>query len=135
VGDSPQAPEAIQDHSGNKRTASGLIDSSDRPRIGRDRETVARHIRLSRGAGSDSKAAIAPIGSEPEKCGFESSGAPGRRSEREQFRELIAGKLDQGLSAQRIDQDLVVEHSFAGSYYSVRRFVRRLSGGPTPLPS
>jgi transposase len=130
-----------------------------------DRGTVARHIRLSRGAGTDSKPAIAPIGSpegseaavssdgrfdagpvegskpanapigsEPEKCGFGPAGASGRRSECERLRELIAGKLDQGLSAQRIYQDLVVDHGFAGSYYSVRRFVRRLSGGPTPLP-
>jgi hypothetical protein len=30
------------------------------------------------------------------------------------------------LSAQRIYQDLTSEHSFQGSYYTVRRFVRRL---------
>jgi transposase len=39
---------------------------------------------------------------------------------------VIQSKCDQGLSAQRIYQDLTVEHAFAGSYYSVRRFVRRL---------
>ena len=38
----------------------------------------------------------------------------------------ILAKLDQGLSAQRIYQDLVADHGFTGSYYSVKRFVRRL---------
>lgn len=49
------------------------------------------------------------------------------------FRDLILSKLDQGLSAQRIWQDLVSEHSFAHQYHSVRRFVARL-GAKTPLP-
>jgi transposase len=39
---------------------------------------------------------------------------------------LIATWLEQGLTAQRIYQDLVGEHHFTGSYYSVRRYVRRL---------
>jgi transposase len=39
---------------------------------------------------------------------------------------LIRAWLEQGLSAQRIYQDLVGEHGFGGSYYSVRRFVGRL---------
>jgi len=33
----------------------------------------------------------------------------------------------------RIHQDLTAEHDFAGSYWSVRRYVRRL-GAKTPLP-
>jgi hypothetical protein len=41
-------------------------------------------------------------------------------------REIIQSKLDQGLSAQRIHQDLRTEHGFAGSYFSVLRFVQRL---------
>src|SRR5437660_9973513 len=49
------------------------------------------------------------------------------------FRELILSKLDQGLSAQRIWQDLVSEHGFDHQYHSVRRFVARL-GTKTPLP-
>ena len=44
----------------------------------------------------------------------------------ESHREVIEAKLEQGLSAQRIWQDLIAEHEFAGSYYSVRRFVKRL---------
>ena len=42
------------------------------------------------------------------------------------WRDVIQSKLDLGLSAQRILQDLVADHGFTGSYYSVRRFVNRL---------
>ena len=42
------------------------------------------------------------------------------------YRETVLVKLEQGLSARRIYQDLVGEHDFSGSYYSVRRFVARL---------
>jgi len=38
----------------------------------------------------------------------------------------IQTKLEAGLSAQRIYQDLIVEVAFSGSYQSVKRFVRRL---------
>jgi transposase len=46
---------------------------------------------------------------------------------------VIEKKLDQGLHAKRIHQDLVEEHGFAGSYWSVMRFVRRL-GHTRELP-
>ena len=49
----------------------------------------------------------------------------GRSSLCEPFRQVIQNMLDLGLTAQRIHQDLVAEHSFAGHYPSVRRFVRR----------
>ena len=57
----------------------------------------------------------------------------GPKSDCEPFRETILGKLDAGLSAKRIHQDLVDEHGFSGSYYSVKRFARRLRD-KTPLP-
>jgi hypothetical protein len=44
----------------------------------------------------------------------------------ERWQKEIEAGLDQGLTAKRIHQDLVREHSFAGSYQSVKRFVRRL---------
>jgi transposase len=44
----------------------------------------------------------------------------------EGHREEIARKVDEGLSAQRIYQDLVSERGFAFSYQSVKRFVARL---------
>jgi hypothetical protein len=57
----------------------------------------------------------------------------GRPSECEPHLAVVQGKLDQGLTAQRIFQDLVVDHGFAGSYDSVKRFVRQL-GRSRPLP-
>lgn len=58
---------------------------------------------------------------------------PGPPSACEPLREVIATKLERGLSAQRIFQDLCSDHSFSGSYYSVRRFVARLQA-KLPLP-
>lgn len=50
----------------------------------------------------------------------------GRPSFCEPHRQRIECKLDAGLSAQRIYQDLVCEVGFSGSYQSVKRFVRQL---------
>jgi hypothetical protein len=41
-------------------------------------------------------------------------------------KQQIEAALDQGLSAKRVHEDLVREHRFAGSYQSVKRFVRKL---------
>lgn len=49
------------------------------------------------------------------------------------FRQKILDKLEQGLSAQRIYQDLVDEHGFDAKYHSVRRFVAKLNQ-VKPLP-
>ena len=40
--------------------------------------------------------------------------------------EVIRAKIAQGLTAQRIYQDLVVEHDFKHSYDSVKRYIRKL---------
>jgi putative pyrroloquinoline-quinone-binding quinoprotein len=40
--------------------------------------------------------------------------------------EVIEAKTEQGLSAQRIYQDLVEQNGFTGSYESVKRFIRKL---------
>jgi transposase len=48
------------------------------------------------------------------------------------WHEVILTKLDQGLSVQRIWQDLVSEHGFTHKYHSVRRYVAKLQPG-TPL--
>jgi transposase len=80
----------------------------------------------------DAKPAIAPLGAATEPS---ASAAPvattpepvaGRLSDCEPWRATIQAKLDLGLSAQRIFQDLTGDHGFTGSYYSVRRFVRHL---------
>jgi transposase len=103
--------------------------------LGINRETVARYLRRAREA---PKPAIAPPGSsglEIVACAVvptlasasnRGSQARGRPSNCEPWRDIIQSKLKQGLSAQRIYQDLSSEHSFQGSYYTVRRFVRRL---------
>ena len=112
--------------------------------LGVNRATVARHIFYSQQL---SKQARAPIGSEegcPEaKPATPEGGAhdpkqarrpsassasltPRQPSLCEQWRQVIVSKLEAGLTAQRIYQDLVSEHGFVGKYSSVRRFVRRL---------
>jgi len=53
---------------------------------------------------------------------------PGRPGLCEVHAEFIAAKLDLGLTAKRIHQDLVAEVGFSGGYQSVKRFVRRLRG-------
>jgi transposase len=116
-----------------------------------NRETVARYLKQAGAApkpanappGSDipeaaSKPANAPPGSSdvetaasadfptPSSASHCSSRTRGRLSDCEPWRDIIRSKCNQGLSAQRIYQDLTSEHGFQGSYYTVRRFVRRL---------
>src|SRR5512135_2950691 len=103
--------------------------------LGVDRETVARHLRQ---PDPDPKPANAPTGSATGEGAPKPAIAPtgtdavppprgsGRVSGCEPWRALITDKADQGLSAQRIYQDLVADHGYAGSYYGVRRFVHRL---------
>jgi transposase len=104
------------------------------------RETVGRHLRLSAEAGP--KPASAPAGSEG--VGSISEGAPtgsaavaagSSVSAALPWREVIAAKLEAGLTAQRIYQDLQGDdHGYTGSYYSVRRLVRKLSSAmPAPF--
>ena len=113
--------------------------------LGIDRATVRRYVRIEQSypkpptnapTGSDdiSKSPTnAPIGSE---TGTDPPGnrPPGTVSRCAPFSTVIEDKLGIGLSAQRIYQDLITEHGYAGSYYSVRRFVRRLEGDDRPLP-
>jgi transposase len=51
----------------------------------------------------------------------------------EPYRSVILDKLDAGLSAVRIHQDLTTEHGATLSYHAVRRFVRKLRT-QSPLP-
>jgi transposase len=96
------------------------------------------------GETSDSKPASAPSGSAGAPTGNSTHDSatelePGEASAVESsaawpWREVITQKVDEGLSAQRIFQDLSTpEHSYIGSYYSVRRLVRKL-GAALPLP-
>jgi transposase len=99
--------------------------------LGVHRETVARHVRLHED--DTSKPATAPTGSEDSKPATAPTGAEPSQSACEPYRELILAKLDLGLSAKRIHQDLVEEENFTAGYVSVRRFVRQLRQG-RPLP-
>lgn len=100
---------------------------------------------------ADSNTAISPTGSAapettgdaadrsavlPRGCETPGRSAPstaGRKSECQPWHELIEAKLAQGLSAQRIWQDLRSDHGFTAGYDCVKRFVRRLRIA-RPLP-
>jgi transposase len=106
--------------------------------LGLNRETVAKYINLPH-AGLK-PATNAPPGSEGSKpanapTGFVDEAIPksGPENQCEPFRKVVQDKLQSGLSRQRIYQDLRDEHGFEGSYYSVRRFVKRL-GQDRPIP-
>src|SRR5271170_6548831 len=113
--------------------------------LGVHRETVGRHIRLSgddpAAPGSDSKPASAPLGSTALAAGGSEgaptglSGAPiGSVSTASPWREVIVQKLEAGLTARRIYQDIASDHGYAGSYYSVRRLVKKLTAAaPAPF--
>ena len=123
--------------------ASGNSDRRISALLGVHRETVAKHTAAPagtpnaptgdgsgvaesgppepEGASSDQNQPNAPTGSE-----VELNAPSGPPSSCAAHRELIERKLEQGLSAQRIYQDLVGEAGYRGSYYSVRRFVARL---------
>jgi transposase len=108
--------------------------------LGIHRETVGRYLRrLSKPAISttgfeesqSAKPAISITGDLTEtresKPAISIAGiGAGRRSRCEVFAEVIAAKVEAGLSARRIYQDLVEQNSFSDSYQSVQRFVRKL---------
>jgi transposase len=98
--------------------------------LGLHRETVSRYlgpITPTSSAGQEPKPAIPPPGcDEPKPAILPAGSVAGRRSACEPFRAFIEAGLAQGLSAQRLYQDLRSEHGFAGGYDAVKRFVRAL---------
>jgi len=61
------------------------------------------------------------------------AGTSGPKSRWEPFREVVPEKLESGLSAERIWQDLHFDHGFTGNYGPVKRSGRRgCPGSPTP---
>lgn len=106
--------------------------------LGLHRETVARHLALTaKPATNPPPGSIGPVPDSPACPGplsiaasVPEASSPAARSgpvsECESHRQIIQEKLRQGLTAQRIYQDLVGETGFAHSYDSVKRFVRRL---------
>ena len=96
--------------------------------LGVSREAVANHVR------ELSKPAKAPTGSDPDDHDSKPAKAPtGSRSQCADYHQLILAKLELGLSAERIFQDLVDDHGFPAKYPSVRRYVAKLKAAQ-PLP-
>ena len=58
--------------------------------------------------------------------------SPPSGSSCEPYRETIQQALERGRNAMAIWQDRVTDHGFAGSYESVKRFVRKLRGVRSP---
>ena len=106
------------------------------------RETVGRYVRPEgsenrpdhpAGGAPPTGSAGAEAGGLPPPATADPAVSPGPASECEPYRQVILEKLEQGLSATRICQDLSEEPGFTASYYSVRRFVARLRRR-SPLP-
>ena len=93
----------------------------------------SKPARTPTGSGWSKPATKAPPGSLEIDIGHQAGPVGGPASQCEPFREIISSKLEQELAAKRIHQDLIADYGFTGSYYSVRRFVRRL-GQANPLP-
>jgi transposase len=106
-----------------------------------NRETVGRYLRLAEKAkpaiptpGSDGDSESEPAiltpgveeGAEAKPTISTVGKSVGRKSQCEPLAEVILAKVEVGLSAQRIYQDLVEENGFSDSYQSVKRFVRKL---------
>ena len=77
-------------------------------------------------AESEAETCLASITADSSSTPVGAETAAGSRSECDAWREDIIRKLEQGLTAQRIWQDLVDEYGFSAKYHSVRRYVSQL---------
>ena len=98
--------------------------------LGIHRDTVSRHIK---GLDVESESCAVVWNEANSKQATPAPGSKYAKSLCEPFREIIKEKLQQGLSGQRIYQDLYCEHGFEGAYNSVKRFTRKLRGKPLPF--
>lgn len=112
--------------------------------LGVHRETVGQYVKQAGGDGSKPASALTgspegagipdePTGTEAEpKPASALTGFSGAKASKIRFssawpwQEVIVQKLGQGLSVQRIYQDLVTDHGYGGSYHAVRRLAVRL---------
>jgi transposase len=119
------APIGSDAATSDSKPANAPIGSDDRLAAANPVDTISSGIPL-----SDPhivvQAEINPVTETVVAIAAEPGSRAGRTSNCEPWRDTIRAKFDQGLSAQRIYQDLIGDHSFTGSYYSVRRFVNRL---------
>jgi transposase len=93
-----------------------------------DEERQANAAKVFPGSGDDSEALQGDGASKPAKV-FPGSTHPARASAAA-YRSAIEEKLDEGLTAQRIWQDLVEEYGYGASYESVKRFIRGMERRP-----
>jgi transposase len=124
----------VSDPAEQSKPATLLAGSAAHPDGPEPVSTSKPAISLTGSAAAD--AAGMPPGADPllvAVAALAQSRSAGRLSACTPWAEVIDAKLSQGLSAQRIYQDLVTEHGFAGSYSSVQRYVRRRARG-RPLP-
>jgi transposase len=91
-----------------------------------DRKSVRRHLAASSSKGT-SASAEAPTGPESLITATQCTVEPTSSSTCGPYRQAIIKSLERGLEAKRIFQDLVAEHGFGGSYWSVNRFIKRLT--------
>jgi len=78
------------------------------------------------GVETDPLSTSGPASAPPQTDPLPTAGNTGRKSLCAEHAALILIKVEAGLSAQRIYQDLRTESSFGGSYQSVKRYVRQL---------
>lgn len=97
--------------------------------LGVNRRTVSRYLSPEKSKCTISTAGVPAEkgGNDLSKCAISTAGVFGRQSLCADYRNAIESRLKSGLSAQRIYQDLVLEHGFSGSYESVKRYVRKIS--------
>jgi len=108
-------------------------------RLGIHRETVGKYVKedgLANSkpaistAGSELKPAISTTGSDHEKgskpAKVSTGNSSGRQSKCKPYHDIVEAKLEKGLSAQRIHQDLQIEQGFTGAYECVKRYVKKI---------
>ena len=122
----------------NSLRANGLSERSIATTLNISRNAVRRHLRLHSSKGTKAPTGSLPTGTEDPKgtkvpTGSEVSQRVVSRSCCEPFREIILSKLEQGIDGKRIFHDLVDEHGFTYTYWSVIRFIQSL-GKSTTLP-
>jgi transposase len=110
-------------HSIETLTGQGWSQRRIARELGIDRGAVARHQRLA--AQREAKPATMTAGSEAPPPSKPAKVTAGFQDRCRGFEQAIEAKIEAGLSAQRIWQDLVAEQGFSASYQSVKRFVRR----------
>jgi len=115
----------------HRETATRYLTEAGVPirKQGRPRKETAKPAISGAGVTSDSP----PAESKP-AISVTTDSRPAKRvspSISEPYRELIDEALARGRNAKAIWQDLVDDHGFAGSYQSVKRFVRRQAGPVT----